>query len=108
MPCGTSGSRYDLSGNKVQDTFGRIVQAIPGGTNVAQSKTETPTLYDGYGNPIRGVKFQEAFERDGNGDSQPTTGPFFDMFWEEDENGDKQPRDIKFWLDADFNLIMIE
>jgi len=107
MPCGISGSLWDLSGNKIQFTFGRLVQAIPEGTDVNQSKTETPILYDGYGNPINGVKFQEAFERDSNGDIQPTTGPFFDEFWEEDENGDKQPRDKKFKLDSNDNLELI-
>jgi len=107
MPCGISGSLWDLSGNKIQFTFGRLVQAIPGGTDVNQDKTETPVLHDGYGNPIRGVKFQEAFERDANGDIRPTIGPFYDTFWEEDENGDKQPKDIKFGVDTNGNLELL-
>lgn len=104
MACGTSGSKYDLSGNKITDTYGRLVQAIPEGTEVNQDRLLTPVLYDGYGNPINGVKFQEAFERDEDGNLVPTEGPFFDWFWEQDENGNKQPRDIKFWLDDQFNI----
>lgn len=104
MPCGTSGSKYDLSGNKIQDTYGRLVQIIPSASSANQNKTLTPNLYDGYGNPITGVKLQEAFERDSDGNVQPTLGPFFDWFWEEDEDGNKQPRDFKFWLDNELNV----
>jgi hypothetical protein len=107
MSCGVSGSLYDLAGNKIENTYGRIAQIIPGGTDVNETRTSTPVLYDGKGNPIRGLKFQEAFERDSNNDLQPTEGPFFDMFWEEDEFGNKMPRDMKFWLDADYNMILL-
>ena len=107
MSCGTSGSLYDLAGNKIEKTYGRIAQIIPGGTDYNEQRTLTPTLHDGYGNPILGLRFQEAFERDANNDLQPTEGPFFDMFWEEDENGNKMPRDMKFWLDEDYNMILL-
>lgn len=100
---GTSGSLYDLSGpNQIKNTYPRLVQVAPSPTG-----SFTPYLYDGKGNRINGVRFQEAFERDGNGDLQPTEGPFLDNFWEEDSNGDKTPRDIKFWLDSNFNLIPV-
>ena len=105
MACGESGSLYDLSGNKAKDTYNRLVQVIPGAETPNDTRTITPVLYDGYGNQITGLKFQEAFERDVNGNLQPTEGPFYDMFWEEDANGDKMPRDIKFWLDENYNLI---
>lgn len=107
MPCGTSGSLYDLSGNRIEETYGRLVQAIPEGTEVNQNKTETPVLYDGYGNPIKGIKMQEAFSRNDDGSISPTEGPFHDTFWEEDEYGDKQPRDIKFNVNDNGNLEII-
>ena len=92
----------NLSKKKVKDTFNRVVQVDPNPTG-----STTPYLYDLKGNQITGIKMQEAFERDSNGDLQPTTGPFFDMFWEEDSEGNKQPKDVKFWLDSDYNLIPI-
>lgn len=49
----------------------------------------------------------KTFERNSDGSLTPTTGAFYDTFWEEDENGDKQPRDIKWWLDENYNLITI-
>ena len=94
---------YDLTAELIKSTYQRVVQVIWSG-NPGES---TPTLYDGLGNPITGLQFQEAWERDENGDIQPTSGPFLDMFWEEDENGDKMPRDIKWWLDSDYNLISL-
>tara|TARA_R110002126_G_scaffold230012_1_gene374245 strand:+ start:1006 stop:1338 length:333 start_codon:yes stop_codon:yes gene_type:complete len=107
MASGISGSLYDLSGNQIEDTYGRVAQIIPGGGGVNETRTLTPTLYDGYGNQIQGLKMQEAFERDSNNDLQPTTGPFLDMFWEEDSEGNKMPRDMKFWLDAEYNMILL-
>ena len=107
MASGVSGSLYDLAGNQIENTYGRIAQIIPGAGGVNEPRTETPTLYDGKGNPILGLKMQEAFERDSNNDLQPTTGPFLDMFWEEDEFGNKMPRDMKFWLDANYNMILL-
>lgn len=91
-------SNLDFTGKKIKNTYGRVVQVSGSGT---------PQLYDGFGNPINGFKTQEAFERDSDGNLQPTTGSFFDMFWEEDSDGNKQPRDIKWWLDSEYNLIMI-
>ena len=90
---------YDLTNERIKDTYQRVTQVSGSGT---------PTLLDGLGNEIKGLKLQEAFERDANGDLQPTTGSFYDMFWEENEDGDKQPRDIKFWLDENYNLIPLE
>jgi len=107
MASGVSGSLYDLAGNLIENTYGRVAQVIPGANDVNETRTQTPTLYDGKGNVIQGLKFQEAFERDANGDVQPTTGPFFDMFWEEDDDGNKMPRDMKFWLDEDYNMIVL-
>lgn len=107
MGTGPSGSLYDLTNNLIEDTYQRVVQVIPESDSPNQTRTRTPDLYDGYGNIITGIKMQEAFERDSNGDIQPTLGPFFDMFWEEDSDGNKMPRDIKFWLDADYNLITL-
>jgi hypothetical protein len=108
MSTSPSGSLYDLTGNKIENTYGRLAQVIPGATESnADTRTSTPELYDGYGNKVTGIKFQEAFERDSNGDLQPTLGPFVDMFWEEDQDGNKQPRDIKFWLDENYNLITL-
>lgn len=102
-----SGS-YDLTNHTIKNTYGRIAQIIPGATGSNDlTRSTTPELYDGYGNKVTGIKFQEAFDRDENGDIQPTSGPFVDMFWEEDSNGNKQMKDLKFWLDSDFNLITI-
>lgn len=89
----------DLSNERIKDTYQRVVQVSP-----APSGSSTPRLYDLTGEEIKGIRFQEAFERDENGDLQPTQGAFFDMFWEEDDEGNKIPRDIKFWLDANFNV----
>lgn len=102
MALGVSSSLWDLAGNLIQHTYGRIVQIRPNPTG-----SVTPYLYDGDGIQITGIQMQEAFERDASGDLMPTTGAFYDTFWTEDENGDKTPRDIKFWLDSDFNLIPI-
>mgnify|MGYP003640067650 CR=1 FL=1 len=95
-------AKTDLTNKKIQDTFQTVVQV---GTSPTGSIT--PYLYDLEGHKITGIKMQEAFERDGNGDIQPTTGSFHDMFWEEDGTGNKQPKDIKFWLDENYNLITI-
>lgn len=103
MGSSVSSSRYDLTGNLIEKTYPRLVQ-VASGSGVAT----TPYLYDGRGNKVNGVKFQEAFERDSNNDLQPTTGSFVDMFWEEDLNGDKMPKDIKFWLDSDYNLVQLD
>lgn len=92
----------DLSNKKIKNTYQKVVQVHP-----SPSGSATPELYDLLGNRISGLKMQEAFERDENGDLQPTEGPFYDMFWEEDDNGNKMPRDIKFWLDSNFNLITL-
>ena len=51
MPGGTSGSLYDLTGNKIETTYGRLVQAIPPSTGSNIPRTDT-TFYDGYGNII--------------------------------------------------------
>ena len=51
MPGGTSGSLYDLTGNKIETTYGRLVQAIPPSTGSNIPRTDT-TFYDGYGNVI--------------------------------------------------------
>lgn len=91
---------YDLTTELIKSTYQRVVQ-------LAGVDGRTKTLYDGLGNEITGVTFQEAFERDSNGDLQPTEGAFFDMFWEEDSDGNKMPRDIKWWLDSDYNLIAV-
>lgn len=98
----TSSSLYDLTNNYIKDTYQRVVQIAPNPTGSA-----TPELYDGMGLKITGIKMQEAFERDSDGDIRPTTGAFFDMFWTEDNEGNKVPRDMKWWLDSDYNLIPI-
>ena len=69
-----------LRGKFIQDTYGRVTQVLPSTSGENEERTTTPELYDGYGNKITGIKMQEAFERDSNGDLQPTLGPFFDMF----------------------------
>lgn len=104
MPCGVSQSLHDLSGKKIQESFGRLLQAVPYQSGANQPRDRTPELYDLFGNIIKGLKFQEAFDRDENGDLQPTEGPFYDTFWEEDEFGNKQPRDIKFKVNDNGNL----
>ena len=93
-------SDRNLTNKRIQDTFQKVVQV-----ELSPTGSRTPYLYDLEGHKITGIKMQEAFERDVNGDIQPTTGSFFDMFWEEDSNGDKMPRDIKWWLDENYNLI---
>ena len=92
----------DLSNKKIKNTYQKVVQAHP-----SPSGSQTPELYDLLGNPITGIKMQEAFERDSEGNLQPTTGAFYDTFWEEDSEGNKMPRDIKWWLDENYNLIML-
>ena len=92
----------NLGSSKIKNTFQKVVQVDPSPTG-----SLTPYLHDLTGNRITGIKMQEAFERDSNGDLQPTTGPFYDMFWEEDNEGNKIPRDIKFWLDENYNLTVI-
>jgi hypothetical protein len=62
----------------------------------------TASAFSGDGN---GLTFRDAFERDENNDLQPVEGNFHDMFWEKDTDGDIRPKDIKFWLDSEFNLI---
>jgi hypothetical protein len=94
-------SLYDFTGKLISATYQRVVQVITSGSY------STPSLYDGLGNEIKGLRFQEAFERDENGDVQPTEGAFFDILWEEDSDGNKMPRDIKWWLDSNYNLIQI-
>lgn len=91
-------SDYNLQGKKVNNTYRELTRI---------SGSNTPDLYDGFGNKITGIKMQEAFERNEDGSLTPTTGAFHDTFWEEDANGDKQPRDIKWWLDENYNLIPI-
>lgn len=108
MPCGESGSLHDLSGKKIQDSFGRLVQAIPYQDGPNETRNETPTLYDARGNVIKAITLQEAFERDDDGNIQPTDGPFYDTFWEEDEFGNKQPRDIKFQVNDNGNLEILD
>lgn len=92
----------NLGSKKIQNTYQKVVQVDPSPTG-----SQTPYLHDLTGNRITGIKMQEAFERDSNGNIQPTVGPFYDMFWEEDDEGNKQPRDIKFWLDNNYNLTVI-
>lgn len=89
---------YNLEGKRVSETYRELTRV---------SGSNTPDLYDGYGNKVTGIKMQEAFTRNPDGSLSPTTGPFFDLFWEEDLQGNKQPRDIKWWLDSNFNLIQI-
>jgi len=60
------------------------------------------SAYSGDGN---GLTFRDAFERDENNDLQPVIGNFHDMFWDKDVDGDIIPKDIKFWLDAEYNVI---
>lgn len=107
MACGESGSLHDLSGKKIQESFGRVIQAVPYKSGPNQPRDKTPVLYDLYGNVIRGLKFQEAFKRQTDGSLTPTEGPFFDTFWEEDEYGNKQPKDIKFNVTDNGNLELI-
>ena len=92
----------NLSNKKIKNTYQKVVQVHP-----SPSGSITPELYDLLGNRITGIKMQEAFERDVDGNLQPTIGAFHDTFWEEDSSGNKMPRDIKWWLDSDFNLIMV-
>lgn len=108
MACGDSQSEHDLSGLKIQESFGRLVQAVPYQDGPNQPDRDvTPTLYDAYGNVIKAIKMQEAFTRNDDGSLSPTEGPFYDTYWEEDEFGNKQPRDIKFQVNDNGNLEMI-
>ena len=95
-------SNKNQSNKKIQNTFQKVVQV---GTSATGS--ETPYLYDLEGHKITGIKMQEAWERNEAGELQPTTGSFHDVLWEEDENGNKQPRDIKWWLDENYNLVFL-
>lgn len=107
MACGDSESTYDLRGTKIQTTFQRLVQVVPEPTSANETRTDKNRLYDGRGNEITGVEFQEAFERDEDGNLQPTTGSFTDPFWTLDDDGNRTPKDIKFWLDNEYNLISL-
>ena len=56
----TSGSLYDLTGNNIQDTYGRLVQAVPIASGANDPRTTT-TFYDGYGNIIESFNSTASF-----------------------------------------------
>ena len=60
MSSGTSGSLYDLSGNKIENTYGRLVQAIPPSSGANDPRTST-IFYDGYGNIITSLNVTSSF-----------------------------------------------
>ena len=78
MSCGVSSSLYDLTGNKIQETYQRIAQVIPNPTG-----SITPELYDGVGNKISG-SFTGSFAGEGSGITGITTE------WDGTHNGNAQ------------------